>query len=113
MNDDERMTGSPIDLRHLAEQTFGNADLEAEVLRLFLTQSRDCLDRLSAGADARVAHLLLGSARGIGARAVAEAASALEATLLRGADGSADLARLKEAVAAAVAFIEMRLGGRG
>ena len=113
MNDDERMTGSPIDLRHLAEQTFGNADLEAEVLRLFLTQSRDCLDRLSAGADARVAHLLLGSARGIGARAVAEAASALEATLLRGADGGADLARLREAVAAATAFIDMRLGGRG
>ena len=113
MNDDERTTGSPIDLRHLAEQTFGNADLEAEVLRLFLTQSRDCHDRLSAGADARVAHLLLGSARGIGAGAVAEAASALETALLRGADGSADLARLKEAVAAATAFIEMRLGGRG
>ena len=113
MNDDERTTSSPIDLRHLAEQTFGNADLEAEVLRLFLKQSRDCLDRLSAEPDARGAHLLLGSARGIGARAVAEAASALEATLLLGADGSADLARLKEAVAAATAFIEMRLGGRG
>lgn len=113
MNDDERTTGSPIDLRHLAEQTFGNADLEAEVLRLFLKQSRDCLDRLSAEPDARVAHLLLGSARGIGARAVAEAASALEAALLRGADGGADLARLREAVAAATTFIEVRLGGRG
>ncbi len=113
MNDDEPMSGSPIDLRHLAEQTFGNADLEAEVLRLFLKQSRDCLHRLSTAPDAGAAHLLLGSARGIGAREVAEAASALEAALLRGADGSSDLARLKEAVAAAVAFIEARLGGRG
>ena len=113
MNDDERTTGAPIDLGHLAEQTFGNADLEAEVLRLFLKQSRDCLDRLSAEPDARVAHLLLGSARGIGARAVAEAASALEAALLRGADGGADLARLREAVGAASTFIEVRLGGRG
>lgn len=113
MNDDERMAGSPIDLRHLAEQTFGNTDLEAEVLRLFLTQSCDCLDRLSATPDARDAHLLLGSARGIGARAVAEAASALEAALLRGGDGGPDLARLREAVGAATAFIEVRLGGRG
>lgn len=113
MNDDERMSGSPIDLRHLAEQTFGNGDLEAEVLRLFLKQSRDCLDRLSAAPDARLAHLLLGSARGIGARAVAEAAAALEAALLRGSDGGSELARLKDAVAAAAAFIELRLGGRG
>ncbi|MCM5559506.1 Hpt domain-containing protein [Pleomorphomonas sp. JP5] len=113
MNDDERMNGSPIDLRHLAEQTFGNAELEAEVLRLFLKQSRDCLDRLSATPDAGIAHLLLGSARGIGARAVAEAASALESALLRGSDGGADLVRLREAVAAATAFVEARLGGRG
>jgi len=113
MSDDEQAIGPPLDLEHLAEQTFGSADLEAEVLRLFLGQSRDCLDRLQAAPDARTAHLLLGSARGIGATAVAGAAAALEAALLGGAGGGAELARLKNAVAAANAFIEARLGGGG
>ena len=113
MGNDGQNTGSPLDLRHLAEQTFGNADLEAEVLRLFLKQSRDCLSRLQASPDAATAHLLLGSARGIGAIAVASAAAALEATLLRGAEGRAELAQLNGAVAAANAFIEARLGSGG
>ncbi|MBS1168893.1 MAG: histidine kinase [Proteobacteria bacterium] len=113
MDNDGQNTGSPLDLRHLAEQTFDNADLEAEVLGLFLKQSRNCLDRLRAAPDAATAHLLLGSARGIGATAVASAAAALEATLLRGAGGRAELAGLRDAVVAANAFIEARLGGRG
>ena len=62
---DDRAT--PIDLGHLSEQTFGNADLETEVLRLFLKQSRDCLDRLETAPDPGTAHRLVGSARGIGA----------------------------------------------
>lgn len=113
MSDHEPSTASPIDLGHLAEQTFGSAALEAEVLRLFLTQSRDCLSRLATEPDARDAHLLLGSARGIGAKAVADAASTLEAALLRGAGGALELARLKAAVVAANAFIEARLGAGG
>ncbi len=113
MSDKEQNGGAPIDLRHLAEQTFGSAELEAEVLRLFLAQSRDCLDRLNATLDARTAHLLLGSARGIGATAVATAAAELEARLLRGGDGRDELARLKKAVAGANAFIEVRLGAGG
>lgn len=113
MTDDEPNGAPPIDLAHLAEQTFGNADLEAEVLRLFRKQSRDCLVRLSAAPDARDAHLLLGSARGIGAKAVADAASALEAALLRGAGGGPELARLKAAAVAADAFIAARLGAGG
>lgn len=113
MSNDEQTTGSPLDLRHLTEQTFGNADLEAEVLRLFLKQSRDCLSRLQASPDAATAHLLLGSARGIGATAVASAAAALEAVLLRGAQGRAELDQLRDAVAATNAFIEVRLGGGG
>lgn len=113
MSDDGNTTGSPLDLGHLSEQTFGNADLEAEVLGLFVKQSRDCLNRLAATSDAGNAHLLLGSARGIGATLVAGAAAALEASLLRGADGASELARLRETVATANAFIEVRLGGRG
>ncbi|WP_370678151.1 Hpt domain-containing protein [Pleomorphomonas sp. PLEO] len=113
MSNGERNTGAPIDLRHLAEQTFGNADLEAEVLRLFLKQSRDCLDRLRARPDAATAHLLLGSARGIGATVVASVAAALEANLLRGSEAGSELTQLGRAVAAANAFIEARLGDRG
>lgn len=113
MSHNDRDTGAPLDLGHLSEQTFGNADLEAEVLRLFVKQSRDCLERLQAAPDARTAHLLLGSARGIGAVAVASAAAALEASLLRGDGGAAELTLLKDVVAAANAFIEARLGLRG
>lgn len=113
MSNDKPSPAFPVDLGHLAEQTFGSAALEAEVLRLFLKQSRNCLGRLSTTPDARDAHLLLGSARGIGAKAVADAASALEAALLRGDGGASELARLKAAVVAANAFIEAHLGVGG
>lgn len=111
MRGDDRTT--PIDLDHLSEQTFGNAELEAEVLRLFLKQSRDCLHRLETAPEAGTAHLLVGSARGIGAGAVAAAASALEAALLAGRTGAAERLRLGETLAVASAFIEAHLGGRG
>lgn len=108
---DDKDCDLPIDLRHLAEQTFGNAELEREVLRLFLTQSRDCIERLTRRPDAGVAHLLLGSARGIGARAVERTAAALEAALLWDAGGGeAELAALAAAVEAASRHIEARLG---
>ncbi|WP_026782705.1 hypothetical protein [Pleomorphomonas koreensis] len=113
MRGDDRTEGSPIDLDHLSEQTFGNAELEAEVLRLFLKQGRQCLDRLDASPDAGAAHLLVGSARGIGAGAVAAAASALEAALMAGRNGAAERRQLDEALAVAGAFIEARLGVGG
>ena len=113
MRGDDRTDGSPIDLDHLSEQTFGNAELEAEVLRLFLKQGRECLDRLDAAPDAGTAHLLVGSARGIGAGAVAAAAAALETALMTGRNGAAERLRLGETLAVAGAFIEAHLGGRG
>lgn len=113
MSDDRQNTSSLLDLRHLSEQTFGSAELEAEVLRLFLKQSRECVDRLAATPDARHAHLLLGSARGIGATLVATAAAELEAVLLQGAEGRAELDRLTAAVGATGTFIEKRLGHGG
>lgn len=112
MNKDDEGAALPLDLEHLAEQTFGNADLEAEVLRLFLKQARQCLERLRTAPEAGTAHLLLGSARGIGATRVASAAAALEGSLLRGG-GDGDFAELEHAVEAATAFIEARLGARG
>ncbi len=74
--------GTPVDLVHLARHTFGDAELEREVLQLFVTQSRIYLNRLKEARDVeqwrRAAHTIKGSARGIGAWAVAERAQAAE-----------------------------------
>lgn len=112
MTRDDESASHPLDLKHLAEQTFGNAELEAEVLGLFVKQARDCMAKLTMSPDAGTAHLLLGSARGIGATMVASAAAALEAGLLRGGAVDADIAELEVALNAAIAFIEARLGAR-
>jgi len=71
----------PVDLGHLARQTMGDRELEREVLALFVHQSLSVRDQI-ADADARqrvlLAHGLKGSARGIGAFAVAECAAVIE-----------------------------------
>ncbi|MDX8528261.1 Hpt domain-containing protein [Mesorhizobium sp. MSK_1335] len=71
----------PVDLGHLARQTMGDRDLEREVLALFVHQSLSVRDQI-ADADAKqralLAHGLKGSARGIGAFAVAECAAIIE-----------------------------------
>ncbi|MGN6470695.1 MAG: Hpt domain-containing protein [Rhizobiaceae bacterium] len=72
----------PIDLAHLERQTLGDRTVEAEVLSLFLHQATTVYERIcSAEPDERreLAHGLKGSALGIGAFAVAEAASSVEA----------------------------------
>lgn len=77
--------GAPltIDLVHLARQTLGDNALEAELLRLFDRQALSLEARLVAetGRNRRseFAHLLKGSARAIGAFALAEAAERFEA----------------------------------
>ncbi len=71
----------PIDLVHLGKQTFGDRHLEQEVLAMFVQQAQAVRERLTAsGRDERVmmAHGLRGSAGGVGAFAVAEAATAVE-----------------------------------
>jgi HPt (histidine-containing phosphotransfer) domain-containing protein len=91
-----------IDLEHLARMTLGEHTLEREVLMLFDRQAGILLARMWGAAPAAVAafaHTLKGSARGIGAWRVAEAADAVEATANEGhvrPDGS--LARLVAAV---------------
>ena len=100
--------GGPIDVEHLQRMTLGDAGIEQEVLTMFSAQSaklvQALLDRPSdAGA---LAHTLKGSARAIGAFAVADAAERLEAVIAGGSDPSAALARLGEAVAEARAVIE-------
>jgi len=104
----ERCRNRPVDLAHLARQTYGNRDLEREVLQLFIRQSEIYLARFaeSGAQPAEIAHVLLGSARGIGAHAVAEAAAALEQMARDGADiGAADIAQLRKEVEHANAFI--------
>lgn len=98
----------PVDLAQLARQTMGNRDLEREVLHLFIRQSETYLDRLAAP-DANVAelaHVILGSARGIGAVRVARAAERLELSALAGAeDIRAELNELRHEVEIANTFI--------
>jgi HPt (histidine-containing phosphotransfer) domain-containing protein len=83
----------PVDLAHLARQTMGDRDVERQVLALFVQQAASIRDRMAEADDAerlRLAHALKGSARGIGAFAVAECAADIEAS----PEDSGQLARL-------------------
>jgi len=71
----------PIDLAHLSRQTSGDRDLEREVLELFVEQALTVRDKIaSANLKERLylAHTLKGSAKGVGAFAIAECACAIE-----------------------------------
>jgi HPt (histidine-containing phosphotransfer) domain-containing protein len=71
----------PIDLEHLSRMTLGEASLEREVLQLFGRQAEMLMVRMQTAAPAVVAaaaHTLKGSARGIGAWQVADAAEQVE-----------------------------------
>jgi len=72
-----------IDRDHLARMALGDKGLEREVLRLFDRQAELLLARMNAAPAAAImilAHTLKGSARGIGAWRVAEAAEMVERT---------------------------------
>lgn len=99
---------NPLDLDHLARMTLGDAGLEHEVLAMFAEQSTRLIAAMAAlPADASaLAHKLKGSARGIGAFAVADAAAQLECALRTGDHPSRAFAELKEAVAEAQSAIE-------
>jgi HPt (histidine-containing phosphotransfer) domain-containing protein len=99
--------GQPaVDLAHLARMTLGEKGLEREVLELFERQA-DMLLAHMAAEDPRMlgalAHTLAGSASGIGAWKVAEAATALERAAA--VPGTAALAGLIDYLAAAVAEV--------
>jgi HPt (histidine-containing phosphotransfer) domain-containing protein len=89
-----------IDLGHLSRMTLGDRGLEREVLALFDRQSELLLPRVRAGTPAVIAaaaHTLKGSARGIGAWRVANAAQSVEAAT------PADFAAAVQALEAALA----------
>lgn len=99
------MTGA-VDFDYLETYTAGDRQVIAEVLALFLGQARGWATALSAPDPARwrdLAHTIKGSARGIGAGPLAEAAD-------RGERGSPDLAAdLQAALTATITDIEQYL----
>jgi HPt (histidine-containing phosphotransfer) domain-containing protein len=98
----------PIDIEHLARMTLGDASLEHEVLAMFSAQAVSLIGALTAlPADAgALVHRLKGSARAIGAFAVADAAESLEALIRNGGDPAQGLSELKDAVAQARTAID-------
>ena len=103
----------PIDIAHLRRMTLGDAALEREVLTMFSMQASRLAEALAAmPADALIqAHTLKGSARAIGAFAVADAAAHLETLLKSGGHPAAALSELDEAIAEARAAIDAFLDG--
>jgi len=99
---------SPIDLEHLRRMTLGDAGLEREVLAMFAAQTVSLIGALAAlPPEAGVlAHTLKGSARAIGAFAVADAAARLEVAMQNGDDPAQALAGLVDAVTEARAAID-------
>jgi HPt (histidine-containing phosphotransfer) domain-containing protein len=110
----EQMSGS-IDHVHLERMTLGDRGLEREVLEIFVRQTALTLQRIAGAGPARTAaaaHTLKGSARGIGAWRVAEAAERLEQAAIGAADATAMLAAIAELEAASAETslaIEVRL----
>src|SRR6185437_13512970 len=98
----------PIDIDHLRRMTLGDAALEREVLTMFSAQASRLAEALAAmPADAPVlAHTLKGSARAIGAFAVADAAAHIETLIKSGGDTAEALSELDDAVAQARADID-------
>ena len=71
----------PVDLAHLGKQTMEDRDLQSEVLKLFIHAAEMFVFQLDGADDDRrrsLAHKLKGSARSIGAFALADHAEKLE-----------------------------------
>jgi HPt (histidine-containing phosphotransfer) domain-containing protein len=102
-------TAPVIDRDHLARTTFGDSSLEREVLQLFDRQAEILIARMRVSEPAAVsnlAHTLKGSASGIGAGYVAQAAEVVELAAGRSlAETGAALDGLAKAVDEARALI--------
>jgi hypothetical protein len=91
-----------LDLVHLSCQTFGDHELERDVLRLFADQARNSA---VAPERARLFHLLKGSASGIGAFELMQAAGLAESQ----PDDEARLAAVQCAIGRAVERVALFL----
>jgi HPt (histidine-containing phosphotransfer) domain-containing protein len=77
----------PIDLVHLSRMTLGDRVLERDVLALFERQLGFLMERIETATPqvaAAAAHTMKGSAQGIGAFALAQAASRVEQAATKG-----------------------------
>ena len=86
MSEAQEATRQPVDLDHLGRYTGGEADLNAEVLEMFVRQCAEALSQLHALIQNRDAktwrdtlHRLKGSALGVGAFPLAEKLATAEA----------------------------------
>ncbi len=98
----------PVDRTHLCRMTLGDHDLEGEVLRLFERQSGMLIARMAAAQPACIkalAHTLDGSARGIGAWRVSQAAQDVERAIADGNDPMQAIGGLKSATEEALVAI--------
>ena len=107
----------PLDLVHLTRQTFGDKRLETELLRLFVRQAEQIERALEKGperggqGDADLLHLLVGSARAVGATRVAALAGEGEARLRHGTGtagarlGEAERRDLRQAILGTTTYI--------
>ena len=82
------IANAPIDRSFLAAQTFGDRELEADILALFLEQAGELRPAIlntdggtSAGVRLAALHKLKGSARAIGAGPLAAASEQMEGLL--------------------------------
>jgi HPt (histidine-containing phosphotransfer) domain-containing protein len=107
--EEDKTAPHPFDLVHLSRQTMGDRELEHEVLALFERQAShigDKLTTLESGAEhhvrADLAHKLKGSARAVGAFAVATAAENYEHSARAGLFRAMDSRQLQEALAEAL-----------
>lgn len=75
-----------LDYAHLKVQAADDVSVMREVLALFLVHTEQVLEQLSLASDEKawkqLAHTLKGSARGVGAFALAEAAASAESAIL-------------------------------
>ncbi len=98
-----------IDRVHLKQMTFGDRSLERELLQLFDRQAELLIARMRASEApvlASLAHTLKGSALGVGANAVAEAAAAAESAA---AGSPAQRAAALDCLAAAIAAARVEI----
>jgi HPt (histidine-containing phosphotransfer) domain-containing protein len=109
-----RAADDVLDEHHLRRMTLGDQSLEREVLQVFVRQIALMLKRIAPAEPtiaAAAAHTLKGSARGLGAWRVAEAAEQLEQAATGLGDLSEAIAELEIASYEVRGAIEARLQG--
>lgn len=99
------MGAAAIDYKHLKAQAADDLDVAREVLQLFVVHGEQVIEQLDNATDEKtwkqLTHTLKGSAKGVGAFAVADAATHAERFVL----DRSKIEPLKQALATARSFI--------